>query len=1274
MRVTNNMISMMYSQGLNTTLGNLIAANERVSAGRNLLNPEDDAVYYLTAYNMQIMSNEATQYKRNGENALTWLETADSVLQTASEYLTTALNELAEQGMNDTQNADSRKALAGEVLSIYQAMMDIGNTQYLDRYIFSGYETGTEPFTSGEREVSAVSSSKAGTEAITKKLYSDMTELKEGKYKATVTVLDGVAYVTMKDGEDNTVLLDSNGSDESTAAGNRTSTTLTTEYTGETVINTGLGVGFVIPDGINNGEDFTIDFYYVPGDDISYQGDDGEITSKIASNQSVTINVSGQDLYMETNRTITGTTTNTINGLTISETTKFSQIDGANACTADNIKFSGTDHNGYAVGTAQLTSPGKVDLDMSEASEEERSITLSYASREYTITMDQKGYASMDNVIFDINRDLEDMGLGGEITAVADGNNIMFISSRTGDETNISVQGSLNNTLGFGSSTISATGTDTVFNLSYDDFTGPVTTTHTDVDMSAAGTYKYYVNGTPVQIDVTAADDAASIQDKLNQALMDKNLGFTVFANVVDGTGAGLYDVSFKLQNTELTDDTSLMTKIGTDFQSDNARGTNYPEATEKRVGDMMEFIEALYGNAVDASIQNGQIQIQDLRSGESRLTFAITENNSGIGYAEIDQNVVFSGTYNGTRDDEWNVNVNVDTLTSEITINVTDSKGNTIYDNSASPIIGDSYKGDEIYIANGVSITLGEISVGTSFTVEMSANSNVSFGDLNVTEKGDNVNVLTSLYNLYEALNFNIAEAGIGAPSEWAENNGDEIATPYLDGEFTGNYNDIFTFEVQTYNNQSEFYLQQDQTWNSETLKYYSDVDVSFDIVLKSDATANDITTLTVNVPATDYTDADSLMDQILSQINSNLTLQNMGVRAYDDNGELKLDTGSGNTEISVSYNNTETSYVMGMSDTSPASGETQPDLELNSPSTLDVSYYDISGSSWNSFSLTVPSGDYADYSAIVTELNADLVAQGLDSQFQASVNGNGIITINSLDTAIVADIIVSGDESGTLGFYNKAEARTITSSSTVTMDLSEANSAERTLTFSYNDGSEKTVSITVDAENYPTYEDLVANINEKLADQGISSIVTCELVDGDSLGFVFDPSVSDVAVAGDYNSTLGVSKGGDLVKIKITGDDGELINTYTMDSANELYFVADGVYQSYDAGYLYATDYFTATVGSGIEHEMEVLQQAQTQVLSALTTVGNSVNKADSAITFNENVVTTTEELKAKYTGSTTIDKTQASADLSLAETAYEAALQVTAYTMSVSLLDYL
>jgi len=1277
---------MKYLYGVNSTLNTLVKANEKVYSGRNLLDPEDDPVNYLTSYNLQRSVDNATQHNRNANNALIWINNEDNELQNASGILSRAVNELAIQGMNDSQDADSRKAIAGEVLNIYQEMIDVGNAQYMDRYIFGGFETDTAPFTAGERQVTSVVSNLDGGQTFTARLYGDMPDLKEGSYNIQATAVNGIINVSMTDANNNTILLDSNGSDETTENGNLTSDILTTQFIPGQVISTGRGVGIKLPDDMVDGQSLSMSFYYTPGNDVEFIGDDGEIMSKIGQSQEVAINISGQDIFMETYRTILGTMSNTINGLPMTQTTYFSNLDGANTAESDSVKFSGTDHNGYRIGNARVTSPQNVVLDMTTATEVQRTVTVTYAGRQYDLTLSQQGYDNMDDVVFNVNRLLEGQGLGGEVTAINDGDKLMFMTTRSGNGVKLQITGSEHNKLGFNNTTITGTGKDTIFELSYNNYQGPVQTVHDDLAIagSPAGTnHTYYVNGTAVDISVLDTDTAQDIEDKINDELLAEGIGFEVYANVGAGTNSD-YKLTFTLTNQNFSKDTYLATRddaaAATSYQYATAKGAGYPIADELRVSDMLDFIEDLYGNAVEATIVDGKIQVKDMRAGASNLTFSIDEQNTGIGYAMLDPNVTLSGRYSGSGDDKWSVDVIV---SANVTLQVTDSKGNMIMDNSSNPISLTAYNGEEIYMTQGVSISLGEITASSSFTIDMTAYSNLSFGDLNVIEEGSNVNVFTSLKNLYEALDKNIPESGIGAPSAWLENTSPNAAVPYFDGDFRGNYNDELKFEVEYYNSNSEFYVQSEQYWHSQDVKEYPDIDVDLDLILKSDQSTPEITIKNYTVAAGVYSaSATVLIDSLVSQINADLSLQQIGVQAYNDNGQLRIDSGSGNTEISMHYNTDETAFIFGQID-SPTVGKQLPTIDVNSPTTLQINYH--TGTGWGaSFPLTLPAANYGDSAGLITGLNSQLSttlplalttpANGLSTNsIVAELTNAGTIEFKNYGT--VDDIVISGDENGTLGFYNNVYTDTVKAEARPTLDVSEKGIDERTLTFSYGaGGTDYTASILVDKENFQSIEDLVANMNEKLDAQGLADIRAVRIGEN-NIGWSFDSAnVSYMHVSGDYEGTFGIEKGGDVAKLKVTNSSGELISSYFLDTANQQHYVADGVYHHYDAGYLYATDSYTVNVGSGIEYELPVLEKAESQIHRALTIVGNRQNRTESAMAFNEALITKNNEIKAEYTGSTTLAQSKAATEFTVAQTVYQAALSSTAQILQISLMNYL
>ncbi|WP_022851136.1 hypothetical protein [Limisalsivibrio acetivorans] len=1404
MRITFNFMTMRYLDGIQKNLNSVADGQQSVNKGRNLLTPEQNPVNYVSALSIQRQIDEMDQFKRNAENALTWITNEDNELQRASSIISDALNEYAVYGLNDSQNATSRKALAGDVKNVLDSMVDIGNANYMGRYIFSGYETQTEPFTDDPAEVSSVVSNQDGGEAFVRKLYSDMPELPEDSYRIQVTVTNGIAKLTMKDSNNKTMLVDTNGADESAGNGNNTYYEMSMKYQEGMVMNTGRGVGIKLPEKDMEGRTLTLDFNFKPGGDIRYKGDDGVVSTKIGYNQDVSINMTGRETFMETYRTLRGTVTNTTNDLHITETTYLSDIDGSNANIADYINISGTDHNGYKIGTARLLAPANVELDMSETTDDERLVQLRYADEVFDIQMEQKGYSDIEEVIFEINRDLENYGLGDEITAVNDGDRVMFMSKKSGDNVKIELAGAAHSTLGFhdptpmtqGDFSYSATGKDTTFELYYEEFNQAVTTVYKDESGSGGpdnradlspGNHEIFINGESVTFTVNAADTAQDIEDSINQGIKDAGFAFEVTADVTDTGGAPLYELKFTMHNMNSGNDTYLATRVSAaggadDYQFSTPRDSDYPSGNEKRVSDLLEFVEDLYDNAVDASLDNGKFKITDLRSGDSRLSFGINESNTGIGYPMLEKNMVLSGKYEGTIDDRWSINMEYEAADpadpadfDKLLLTVHDKNGNLIHEDT---VARDGYSGEPIELTQGVFITLGQIETTTSFSVDMTSKTNLSFGDINIIEDGSNVDVFRSLNNLYDALNLNIPESGIGAPSAWRDDSLNSTAVPYFDGEFRGNYNDLLTYEVQTTNDLTEMYIQRELKVDTEPVKYIPNADLDFDLYIRdgnevtkknisigrdnifdsltNPTTGAEPTELAINddshldiyyqdsgvwssarvtVPAGNYADAaavaaainahpnlpagvvasdnpdgtltlspggtvsdvvvagdvneelgfdnflpsEVITDSIIRTINQDPDLSDLDVRGYNDNGKLVINSGSGTHEISMVPLNEQTAYMFNL-ENSANTGAKAAQLNFAQPKVLDLNYYDSATDTWNNSTINVPADPSGEY-ATMTDLLAAINGAGLPAGVTATANAEGRITFNAGGT--ISQIFVSGNPAAsadpnetdtTLGFYDIRDAQSIDGHEDANLFLADANQAERTLTFFYNDGTEKRTSISVEAKDYANVDELIAEINTELGDAGLAPDIQAEKRGDGRISFVYGGAVNDFHVSGDYDGTMGFYKAGTEAKIKVTGQNGELVGSYTMDTANEKYYVTDGVYNHYDPGYLYATDTYTSAVGSGIEHEVPILDRGETQIHQSLTTVGTRQNRVDSVVNFHTTLTTTNEEIKAEFLGSKPEDQTEAIMEYKMAMQAYETALNTSARVMTMSLLNFL
>lgn len=1455
MRITFNMRGMMMKDMISTSLTNYMEANKKVNAQKDLIHPWSNTSNYVGAYNIQNMIDELTQFSENANSASNWLNNTDAELQELIEALKKARDDYAIAGASDSYDEESRKALAQDVLSLYNQIMDIANANYMGRYIFGGYETSKPPFSTGSNSVSNVITKNENGEsmsgdAIIKDIFTDMTELKTGQYRAEITVTDGIAKLRLYDEKGNVMIVDSNGSDESGGNGNRSTTTLTFEYEPGKVINTGRGISIKLPDDLENATSLSMTFDYKSGSQVTYQGDNGYIYSQIGYSQDIAVNTPGGNIFTQISKLLQGTAFNTVNGLPATSNTYFQDLDNTNIGIGDSIKVSGTDHNGNKVGIASLISVTNANLDLSTASEKERTLNITYGDKIYKVVVPQKAYTSTEELANAVNAELKNaeyvgslgnlsgshatiddyaaavksqintgnfegeatledknkfkMDLSGQIKISADGGRLQFQTTKAGDNVRLAVSGSEQNLLGFKNQTVAAEGKDTTFEIGYEfhtDTIEPVQTTHENMDLTGTS-YTVFVNGKEVTInkpattvtntnmanvafgteDVTlsingrnvlikaadfnnAADKQAFIRDEIakaglqgeaaidgwtdngdgtytfnlhtttptkkeleysfNKALQDAGFDFGVGVRLESTSSdvgqLGVFNVTFELSNYNMDRDTTLTTTFydrtvippASDMKTAKLDRENMNAAEGRTLGDYVDFIKNLYGEAVDVSIQDGKLTIADLRSGDSKLSFNTNAQNQGISHAN-DQVTIVGGAYTGKSDNTWNVSVTTTLGTNDqrnVSILIVDKNGTKIYEGTVS-----DYKGGPIELPQGVTITPDDMEIPnplepdkreatTTFQIDLKAEPSLTFGDINPVETGKNVNIFKTLENLMNALEHNITKNGFGEPSAWRDTELKSTAKPFLDGAFQGNFNDSWRYEILSGSNKTDFYLQNEYKDTTGQIRYDAelgtDVPLQFSVDIFDNKTGEqkrvdvNIDLSKANPPVTD--DA-SLQQYILKELNNNKDLTNAGVRFTSKDGKIEIQSGSG-TKIANFVNSaieqparSVANYIMGFDTIS--NGTLLDEITVPAGGTFTFRVADplapAGANKFQDITVNIPAPVPA---TMTKEEMLELVnnqlelpePQGTNGRVKANIDKNGSIAFStaSTDVPLEVSVLAGSDNPLNIGLTHNGAGQVaemlVTGVQSPKTDLSEADDKARTLTFKYTTGNpetQKEVSIMLDKKEYGSVQEMADDINAKLAAKGLNTnIMQAVVTSSGELAFTrADNTINSFVVEGDYAGTLGFPKAGDSVKVKVTNNDGYLVQNVDLDTANKSVFVSDGLYLGFDAGSLNATDSFTASVGSGVEGELDNLETAINQVLSVATLVGTRGQRVESVLKFQESVITSSENVKAEYLGATPVDITKLTSDLELANIAYQQALSLSTKMMSISILDFL
>lgn len=137
---TNSIInSILTSQ---TKYDNLSA---QASSGLKVSKPSDDPTATKSILNINAKLSQLNSYLTNMSTTQTELDTQDSTLSSLNDLIQNA-SDLATQAANGTYSQTELNAMKTQVDSILNSVLDLGNTQFNGKYIFSGTNTSTPTY------------------------------------------------------------------------------------------------------------------------------------------------------------------------------------------------------------------------------------------------------------------------------------------------------------------------------------------------------------------------------------------------------------------------------------------------------------------------------------------------------------------------------------------------------------------------------------------------------------------------------------------------------------------------------------------------------------------------------------------------------------------------------------------------------------------------------------------------------------------------------------------------------------------------------------------------------------------------------------------------------------------------------------------------------------------------------------------------------------------------------------------------------------------------
>lgn len=145
MRVTNNMMSNQFLSGYQTALSRMTDIQEKITASKNINRPSDNPVGATRNLQFTAATSANALFTQNANDAISWMKTSDSNLSTIVTNMTNIKTAISSAiSANPTS---SYEAVAKQVDQMINTLVQAGNAQVGDRYVFSGQSDSTEPFT-----------------------------------------------------------------------------------------------------------------------------------------------------------------------------------------------------------------------------------------------------------------------------------------------------------------------------------------------------------------------------------------------------------------------------------------------------------------------------------------------------------------------------------------------------------------------------------------------------------------------------------------------------------------------------------------------------------------------------------------------------------------------------------------------------------------------------------------------------------------------------------------------------------------------------------------------------------------------------------------------------------------------------------------------------------------------------------------------------------------------------------------------------------------------
>lgn len=145
-RTTYGMMSRNVLYNLNNISNRMSNLQNDISSTVKIHKPSDDPVGAGKTLRLTTSLEKNDQYKTNSDYALSWTDATETALSSLDSVMQRARELAVKANSTATTNYEDRQAIADEINTLYDQVIEYGNANLDGRYIFGGTTTQTKPF------------------------------------------------------------------------------------------------------------------------------------------------------------------------------------------------------------------------------------------------------------------------------------------------------------------------------------------------------------------------------------------------------------------------------------------------------------------------------------------------------------------------------------------------------------------------------------------------------------------------------------------------------------------------------------------------------------------------------------------------------------------------------------------------------------------------------------------------------------------------------------------------------------------------------------------------------------------------------------------------------------------------------------------------------------------------------------------------------------------------------------------------------------------------